>query len=135
MTKDEICPALAFMAAPVSIEEAASRIRHFGIHREGVPDAETFYGLVGCVFRDADQFRLAMADCGWNVRIDPIMEGASATYKAVALGQDGCEWRFILNEVGNWHMTIVNCKLVKAGNVAPETEQFIKDVNQALTQK
>ena len=129
MIRDEIVPAIAYKAAPASVEEAANRIRNFGVHSS----SESFYGLAKCVFKDVEQFTKAMSECRWNVRVDDLMDGASKTYKATALGSDGCEWRFLLDQAGPFHLEVVNCKMTKVGvNLDPDAQILVGDMSSTL---
>jgi hypothetical protein len=113
MITDDIMPATAYLYPPASVDEASARISNFSSAGQG-----TFYGLIGLVFESVDQFRMAMVELGWNIRAEIVMDsGRVKTWKATALGQDGTEYRFLLNEAPR-RMDVLNCKLMKIGDMA-----------------
>jgi hypothetical protein len=128
MIKPDVIPNLARMAPPESIDAAAAVIANYG-----GSGAESFYGLIGCLFLNLDHFVKGMNECRWNIRTDELCNnGTIVTYKADAIGQDGCEWRFILNQVGPYKLEVVNAKLKRTGELTADAVQVVKDIKETL---
>ena len=128
MIKTDVIPNLARMAAPDTIDAAAAVIANYG-----GSGASSFYGLIGCVFLNLDHFVKGMGECRWNMRTDELCDnGTITTYKADAIGPDGTEWRFILNQVGPYRLDVVNAKLRRTGGLDAEAALVAKDIKETL---
>lgn len=114
MIKDDIYKMLKYKTPPDTDDEAIERVSEAA--------SSSFLGLIGCVFLDLAQFQRAMSHHQWNLRARPLMKsGRVRTYKATSIGPDGTAYDFIINELGNWHCEIINCKLAAPGaNIEPE---------------
>lgn len=126
MVKDDVIPALARIAPPESVTAAANRIRDCG-------GADTLYGLIGCVFLSPDQFVAGMRECGINCKVDEIMSnGTVTTHKATLLTVNGSEWKFLLNATGPFRLDVINCKMVREGDLDPQALEVLKDVRATI---
>jgi hypothetical protein len=127
MVKLDVIPNLSRMTAPSSNQAAAVVIAEMG-----GSGASSFYGLIGCLFLHLEQFKAAMSECRWNLKIDELCNnGTVITYKADARDTDGTEWRFILNQVGDYRLEVINARLIRA-NVDQESSEVLKDIKDVL---
>lgn len=121
MIKDDYFGLTAIKAPPKDDDEAMQRVASLG--------ASCLTNLTCAVFLDVTQFQRALAEHSFNMKSSVICDsGRVVTHKATAIGPDGTEYMFVLNEIAGWHCEVVNCKLVRAGStVKPEDAKAMKE--------
>jgi hypothetical protein len=120
MIKDDLFRLTAYKAPPKDDDEAIQRVAAFG--------GSCLTNLVCCVFLDLAQFRRALAEHRYNIKTSVVLEnGRCVTHKATAIGPDGTEYAFVLNDVAGWHCEVVNARMTKPGiSVNPDEFKAMK---------
>lgn len=122
MIRDNIFVGTACMSPPEDDDAAMQRVAEFG--------GETLTNLVGLVFLDLRQFRVAMSECGYSIRNRVILgKSRVKTHKLEAIGRDGTEYTMIVTENGPWLLRIDNVAMTKAGAaVDPDNLALMKEL-------
>lgn len=122
MINDNLFLLTALKAPPKDDDEACERVAELG--------ASSLTNLTCAVFMDLAQLQRALASCSYNMRHTVLLDsGRVVTHKATAIGPDGTEYAFILNEIAGWHCEVVNCKLARPGTaVDKDNLKAMKDV-------
>jgi hypothetical protein len=140
MVRDEVFGSLRKDSYPSDDQEAAERVSDAmnmpdgkaaviaavdgnptdeqAVAKIGATSKASFEGLVRCLFKDVDQFRRALSEYGWNLERPKAIckNGFAQTYRAVAVGPNGSEYLFILNDIANRGCEVVNCCLSVVGD-------------------
>ena len=127
MILDDAFPGDVYKAPPSTQDDAMRRISNLS----GIVDGTCKFltKLVGAKFKDMEQFRKAMVECGFNMTSRVIMDsGRNKTHLAKVIDKHGYEYRMITNETGDYLMEVVNVRLDKPGPGAdPELIRQIRD--------
>jgi hypothetical protein len=127
MIRDNVQLLTALMAPPETHDAAMSRVSELG--------SNSLMGLAGAVFRDADQLRKALGECGYHAKPKVIMDsGRIKTIELLVEGYagmqgEGWEYKMIVTEVAGQWARVDNCKLTKFGPGAdPERVAELKEL-------
>lgn len=113
MITDDVMPETTKIAPPEDIDAAVAR----------VSNAPTLAFLAFQVFGGLESFKMAMAECGYNMEVRELMLGKRIkTYLVTLLGKDGAKWKMVLNEVGTTWMQVINVIPVTKGDGMSEED-------------